>query len=101
MGLAEKLLKKMGWREGEGLGRNRQGISTPLMAQKRGDRAGVIVNAPELPRPAGGEAEVRRGGGDQGRAVGLELVAGKCPDFTHKGWACTWLLGGRACLLQS
>jgi len=57
MGLAEKLLKKMGWRQGEGLGRNRQGISTPLMAQKRGDHAAVIVSAPEvLPLlPDGGE----------------------------------------------
>lgn len=47
MGLAQKLLERMGWREGEGLGRNRQGISTPLIAQKRGDHAAVIVNAPE------------------------------------------------------
>jgi hypothetical protein len=71
MGLAEKLLKKMGWREGEGLGRNKQGISTPLMAQKRGDRAGIIVNAPELPRPQGGDAVVGFVGGAGGRAAGV------------------------------
>jgi splicing factor 45 len=53
MGLAEKLLRKMGWREGEGLGRNKQGISTPLIAQKRGDHAGVVVQAPEVQRPPG------------------------------------------------
>ncbi len=38
---------------GEGLGRERQGISTPLIMQKTNARAGVIVNAePQL--PAGG-----------------------------------------------
>ncbi|KAG2432124.1 hypothetical protein HXX76_009050 [Chlamydomonas incerta] len=49
MSLAQKLLEKMGWREGEGLGRNRQGISNPLMAQKTNQRAAVIVEAPSLP----------------------------------------------------
>ncbi|PNW76444.1 hypothetical protein CHLRE_11g467591v5 [Chlamydomonas reinhardtii] len=49
MSLAQKLLEKMGWREGEGLGRNRQGISNPLMAQKTTQRAAVIVEAPSLP----------------------------------------------------
>lgn len=29
----QKLLEKMGWKEGEGLGRNRQGMATPLMMQ--------------------------------------------------------------------
>ncbi|KAI8463667.1 MAG: hypothetical protein J3K34DRAFT_494743 [Monoraphidium minutum] len=53
LGLAQKLLEKMGWREGEGLGRNRQGIATPLVAQKRGDHAAIIVSAPERPRPDG------------------------------------------------
>lgn len=48
MGLAQKLLEKMGWREGQGLGRNRQGMATPLVAQKTAAHAGVIVNA-ELP----------------------------------------------------
>lgn len=43
MSLAQKLLMKMGWREGEGLGRERQGISTPLVMQKTNARAGVVV----------------------------------------------------------
>ena len=34
---------------GEGLGRNRQGISTPLVMQKTNARAGVIVNAENSP----------------------------------------------------
>ena len=29
----QKLMEKMGWKEGEGLGRNRQGMATPLMMQ--------------------------------------------------------------------
>jgi hypothetical protein len=41
MGLAQKLLEKMGWREGQGLGRNRQGMATPLVAQKTAAHAGV------------------------------------------------------------
>lgn len=45
MGLAQKLLEKMGWREGQGLGRNKQGMSTPLVAQKTAAHAGVIINA--------------------------------------------------------
>lgn len=45
MSLAQRLLEKMGWKEGEGLGKNRQGMSTPLMAQKTDKRSGVIVNA--------------------------------------------------------
>ena len=28
-------MEKMGWRAGEGLGRNRQGMATPLMMQAR------------------------------------------------------------------
>ncbi|KAL4427659.1 hypothetical protein ABPG75_001748 [Micractinium tetrahymenae] len=45
MSLAQKLLEKMGWKEGEGLGRNRQGMATPLMMQKTDVRTGVIVSA--------------------------------------------------------
>lgn len=53
MSLAQKLLEKMGWKEGEGLGRNRQGMATPLMMQKTDVRTGVIVSAAP---PAGAAA---------------------------------------------
>eukprot|EP00798_Chlamydomonas_sp_ICE-L_P030085 gene30085-35046_t len=43
--LAQKLLEKMGWKEGDGLGSRRQGMTTPLMAQKTDKRSGLIVSA--------------------------------------------------------
>lgn len=45
MTLAQKMLEKFGWREGEGLGKERQGMATPLIAQKTDRRSAVIVNA--------------------------------------------------------
>ena len=79
--LAEKLLKKMGWREGEGLGRNKQGIATPLIAQKRGDRAGVIVNAPDL-TTGGGLGAAPESAGD--REVRCLLKPARVTG--HKAW---------------
>lgn len=46
MSVAQRMLEKMGWKEGEGLGRNRQGIATPLEVQKTSTRGGVIRSAP-------------------------------------------------------
>ena len=45
MGLAAKMMAKMGWTEGRGLGRSQQGMTTPLMAHKKDGRSGIIVNA--------------------------------------------------------
>lgn len=39
--------------EGQGLGKLRQGIVTPLIAQKSGARSGVIVNAKEQSNGSG------------------------------------------------
>ncbi|GAX73468.1 hypothetical protein CEUSTIGMA_g920.t1 [Chlamydomonas eustigma] len=57
MTLAQKMLEKMGWKEGDGLGKNKQGMQTPLVAQKTDKHAAVIVNAePSMPssRNSGG-----------------------------------------------
>ncbi|KAK3000814.1 hypothetical protein RJ639_021740 [Escallonia herrerae] len=45
MTMAQRMMAKMGWKEGQGLGRQEQGITTPLMAKKTDRRAGIIVNA--------------------------------------------------------
>ncbi|RZC43617.1 hypothetical protein C5167_036570 [Papaver somniferum] len=47
MTAAQKMMAKMGWKQGQGLGKQEQGITTPLMAKKTDRRAGVIVNASE------------------------------------------------------
>eukprot|EP00271_Cylindrocystis_brebissonii_P015705 TRINITY_DN38686_c0_g1_i1.p1 TRINITY_DN38686_c0_g1~~TRINITY_DN38686_c0_g1_i1.p1 ORF type:complete len:510 (+),score=134.85 TRINITY_DN38686_c0_g1_i1:339-1868(+) len=48
MTAAERMMAKMGWKAGQGLGKQEQGITTPLMARKTDKRAGVIVNATPL-----------------------------------------------------
>lgn len=53
MGLAAKMMAKMGWTEGRGLGRSQQGIVTPLMAQKKDGRSGIIINAESTHPPPG------------------------------------------------
>ncbi|KAF8092835.1 hypothetical protein N665_0400s0034 [Sinapis alba] len=47
MTAAQRMMEKMGWKQGQGLGKSEQGITTPLMAKKTDRRAGVIVNASE------------------------------------------------------
>merc|ERR1712137_1201889 len=39
-----RLMRKYGWKVGQGLGKDAQGISVPLMAKKTGERSGMIVN---------------------------------------------------------
>ena len=42
MGLAQKMLEKMGWKSWEGLGKNKQGISSALMVEKTDIRSGRV-----------------------------------------------------------
>ncbi|CAJ0752327.1 1264_t:CDS:10 [Entrophospora sp. SA101] len=41
---AHRLLAKYGWQEGQGLGKNEQGINVPLMVKKTDVRSGIIIN---------------------------------------------------------
>lgn len=59
MGLAARMMEKMGWKEGQGLGRNQQGIATPLIAKKTDQRSGRIVVADALPAADSGPPEKR------------------------------------------
>ncbi|XP_071724342.1 DNA-damage-repair/toleration protein 111-like [Rutidosis leptorrhynchoides] len=52
MTAAQRMMAKMGWKQGQGLGKQEQGITTPLMAKKTDKRAGVIVNASENTKAA-------------------------------------------------
>jgi hypothetical protein len=48
------MLKQMGWKEGEGLGKYSSGIQAPIEAIKREQRTGLGTNAPpSIPRNAG------------------------------------------------
>mmetsp|Transcript_39592 Transcript_39592/g.112283 ORF Transcript_39592/g.112283 Transcript_39592/m.112283 type:complete len:364 (-) Transcript_39592:46-1137(-) len=52
MSAAQRMMEKMGWKEGQGLGKARQGMTTPLMAQKTDTHSAVIVSAePAMPPP--------------------------------------------------
>lgn len=44
MNFAEKILSKYGWKEGQGLGKNNDGISQPLRANLKFDNAGLGVD---------------------------------------------------------
>ena len=39
--VAERMLKKMGWSKGEGLGKDKQGIATHIRVTKRKDEEGI------------------------------------------------------------
>jgi splicing factor 45 len=43
------MMKKMGWKEGGGLGKEGQGITAPLMARKTDKNVAVIEQAPSKP----------------------------------------------------
>ncbi|PFH37073.1 G-patch domain-containing protein [Besnoitia besnoiti] len=45
---AARMMEKMGWKHGEGLGVNKQGITAPLVAKKTAMRSGVIVQGAEV-----------------------------------------------------
>ncbi|XP_953920.1 RNA binding protein, putative [Theileria annulata] len=46
--VALKMMEKMGWK-GQGLGKNEQGMVTPLVAKSIGKKSAIIINAPNKP----------------------------------------------------
>jgi len=48
---ATKMLKKMGWKEGSGLGKDGQGMSTPLVLKKTDQKQGVMVEGQKREAP--------------------------------------------------
>lgn len=47
---AERMMAKMGWKKGDGLGKSKQGIKRPLEAQKTARSSGIIVEAGDSQR---------------------------------------------------
>jgi splicing factor 45 len=48
---AEKIMAKMGYKEGDGLGRNKQGMSIALQVEKTGKRSGRIIHEKDVVEP--------------------------------------------------
>lgn len=48
---AEKMMAKMGYKEGDGLGRNKQGMSIALQIEKTGKRIGRIIHEKDVVEP--------------------------------------------------
>lgn len=51
LGVAAKIMAKYGFKEGQGLGRQQQGISTALQVEKTSKRGGRIVNEKDIIAP--------------------------------------------------
>eukprot|EP00921_Rhytidocystis_pertsovi_P001729 GHVQ01002948.1.p1 GENE.GHVQ01002948.1~~GHVQ01002948.1.p1 ORF type:complete len:494 (-),score=165.26 GHVQ01002948.1:363-1844(-) len=79
---AARMMEKMGWKHGEGLGREKQGITAPLVARKTDTRSGVIVkgatkHAPVTSAAVGVGPAVGGGGGGNSRVVMLTNLVGR------------------------
>lgn len=48
MGIGKKLLEKMGWKEGEGLGKTRNGLVEPINPDIRVNRQGLSSNEDKI-----------------------------------------------------
>ncbi|XP_028997069.1 protein SON isoform X2 [Betta splendens] len=53
-GVGEFLMRKMGWRTGEGLGRNREGTIEPIIIDFKVDRKGLVAEGEKPQKQTGG-----------------------------------------------
>ncbi|XP_054641978.1 protein SON isoform X2 [Dunckerocampus dactyliophorus] len=53
-GVGEFLMRKMGWKTGEGLGRNREGTVEPIIIDFKVDRKGLVAEGEKPQKPTGG-----------------------------------------------
>merc|ERR1712223_725593 len=74
-GFGEFMLKKMGWSQGEGLGKTRSGDVDPLTLDIKMDKKGLMAAEEDLKK--------RRKGGGGGEDVGPITMTG-CKDLSHK-----------------
>jgi len=75
-GFGEFMLKKMGWTEGEGLGKTRSGEVDPLTLDIKMDKKGLMAAEEDVKKR-------RRGGGGGGGGDELVTMTG-CKDLSHK-----------------
>lgn len=50
--MATKIMAKYGYREGQGLGKSEQGMSTALYVEKTSKRGGKIIHEKDIPKGA-------------------------------------------------
>ncbi|XP_059477817.1 protein SON [Neocloeon triangulifer] len=76
-GMGMKLLQKMGWRPGEGLGKNKEGGLEPLNLDVKMDKKGLVAQEECRTRfqPFSGSAKKKGGGGGGGGAAAVQEVA--------------------------
>lgn len=74
-GFGEFMLKKMGWSQGEGLGKTRSGDIDPLTLDIKMDKKGLMAAEEDLKK--------RKRGGGGGEDVGPITMTG-CKDLSHK-----------------
>ncbi|CAH1785008.1 unnamed protein product, partial [Owenia fusiformis] len=48
--IAAKIMAKLGYKEGQGLGKNKQGMSTALQVEKTSKRGGKIIHEKDIPK---------------------------------------------------